>query len=106
MPLVPPTVEQFATYIGDPDMTESGYADALATAIALVDQFVTSAFREVPQAVYSNEVLRTGHSVWKQSESVGGTNQQVMDFGQIPVRAPRDPMTGSYPVLRKYVLPF
>lgn len=105
MPNVMPTLQEFADYIGVP-LDEDGLANNLAVAGSLVDQFIVSAFREVPQSIYSNEVLRTAHAVYKQSETVGGS-QQVVTLGEVTTnRFSRDPLSASYPVLRKYVLPF
>lgn len=105
MTLEAPTVAEFAEYIGVPS-GEDQIEDNLQLAVVLVDAFIESAFREVPQEVYRNEILRTAHAVYKQSETVGGSQQIVSLESVTTTRFARDPLTASYPVLRKYVLPF
>lgn len=103
MPLVPPTVDDLAGYTGL-DSSEHGLENALAVAVALVDGFLVDAYREVPQPVYTNEVLRTAHAVYKQSETVSGSTQ-IVELGQVTTtRFNSDPLTASLPTLRKYVL--
>lgn len=103
--LVPPTLEAFATYTGL-NVDEPYLDKSLTVAIALVNDFLENAYREIPQSVYANEVLRTAHAVFKQKETtVGGSQQQIVELGQVTTtRFSRDPLTASYPVLRKYVL--
>lgn len=107
MALVPPTAEEFAAYTGlaidEPYLEES-----LTVATDLVDDFLADAYRDVPQSVYSNEVLRTAHAVFKQNETtVGGSYQQIVELGQVTTtRFNRDPLTASKPVLGRYVLPW
>jgi len=107
MALVPPTVEEFAAYTGlasdEPYLEES-----LTVAIDLVDDYLADAYRDVPQSVYSNEVLRTAHAVFKQNETTaGGSLQQIVELGQVTTtRYDRDPLTASKPTLRRFTLPW
>lgn len=105
MSLVPPNTETFAAYM-NVDESEPYIEEALEVATALVDDYISNAYRDVPQSVYSNEVLRTAHAVYKQNETVSGS-QQVVELGQVTTtRFNRDPLTASYPTLRRYVLPW
>lgn len=100
-----PTVEDFAEYVGI-DADEPRLQDVVDTACVLLEDFLSGAFREVPQEVFTNEALRTAHAVYKQSESVGGSTQ-VFELGMTTnTRTARDPLSSSYPTLRRYVLPF
>lgn len=104
MPYVEPTRQQFAEYL-NVDANNTAYLDeALAVALTLVKTFIGDT--AIPQAVYANEVLRTAHAVYKQNETTGGSQQVQTLESVITTRFAKDPMTASYPILSKWVVPF
>lgn len=103
MPYVAPTVEQLAEYLNT-GLDTPRLQDSLDVAIALVDDFL--GHTEIPQVIYTNEVLRTAHAVFKQSETTGGSQQVATLESVVTTRFAKDPLTAAYPVLTKWVVPF
>jgi len=100
---MPVTKAMLATRIG----TSVDKVDhAFDLAVEKVDEALEGAFRRMPDHTYAECVLSVGYAVWDRSKSSAGSKQTTVMEGQIPVRAPRDPLASIRPLLVNYVLGF
>jgi len=106
--LAMPTPTELAEYIGASTSPESlqELTQPLAAAGQLVDDFVASAWRPVPQSVYTQAVLDTAQAVHKRRASDNSSGGLAAIDGGFTPAEPNDPIQKSVPVLRRYVLPF
>jgi hypothetical protein len=93
------TVAQFQEYVGT---SESGdfVNGCLTSAQQLVKSFVGAA--QVPTAVLDQAVLTTASELFHRRNAPFGASQFADGSGQA-VRAARDPMTSTYPLLQRFV---
>ena len=97
------TVEQLATYVGaSADRDSQELTRVLALAQALVEQALANPWREVPESVVDECVLRTGYSLFKQ----GGNTETGMfngaDGNAVPGVA-NDPLRKSWELIKRYI---
>ena len=85
--------------------TEGKLQSALEAAVVMVDDVLSSSFREVPEAVRDQIVLDTAHALFKRGDSLSGQAQYAFDGG-VPVFQSKDPLQKSWPLIRRYVMPF
>ena len=105
MTSVMPTLEAFASYINVDATDEPSLVGTLAIGGSLVDGFLESAYREVPQDVYTQVVLEVAQNVYKRREnSPSATTQFASVTGVETTSYDRDPMRSVMPILRRYVL--
>lgn len=106
--LTMPTREEFAEYINASSAEEyiGELTRPLAVAGQLVDDFIASAWRPVPETVYQQAVLDTAQAVYKRRASDNSSGGLDATPGGYAPTEPNDPLQKSVPVLRRYVLPF
>lgn len=102
---MPVTPNDLRNYVGlNPD-AEEDYESAFNLAVVLVDDVLADAYRPVPDAVRTQIILDTGYAIFKAKDSVSGS-QQIVTLDSVQTnRWARDPLTKSYPLIRRYVLP-
>lgn len=96
------TVAEFALYVGAD--TSDSIGESFDVAVTLVDDVLSSAYRAVPDDVRDRLVLEVGHALLKRKDSPGGSSQGVDFSSGMPVQGPRDPLSQSMPIIRRYVL--
>lgn len=102
---VAPTLAQVNAYLGTDDRDDPAHVEhALSVAVELVDDFISSAIKEVPDSVYQEAVMTTAKNVWSRRNNIGGGSGPTGEYGPVPQA--NDPMQKSYQMLRRYVLPF
>lgn len=102
MPLTP---NDLRNYVGlNPDAADD-YESAFNLAVVLVDDVLEQAYRPVPELVRDQIILDTGHAIFKAKDSVSGSQQITTLESTQTTRWARDPLTKSYPLIRRYVLP-
>ena len=93
------TVEQFQAYVGTSE-TGDFITGCLVSAQQLVKNFIGAA--TVPTAVLDQAVLTTASELFHRRNAPFGQSQFSDGSGQA-VRAARDPMTSTYPILQRFV---
>lgn len=104
------TPEVFASYLG----VSADYEDydgprverAIASSYALLDALLAgcSPLRPVPGAIYEQAALEAAQAIYKRQDTTSGTDPSVVyQGGGAPTRAPRDPLTLVYPLVRRYI---
>lgn len=108
MTLVMPTLGVLSSFTNVTDPTDQpSLQSALVLAGSLVNDFLESAYREVPQDVYTQVVLEVAQNVYKRREnSPSATTQFASVTGVETTSYDRDPMRSVMPILRRYVLPY
>ncbi|MGD7734132.1 hypothetical protein ACQCX5_14410 [Propionibacteriaceae bacterium G57] len=96
------TAETLATYIGttpgDPHV-----APALAEAQAILNDVLATPWRPIPADVLDQVTHEVAHEIYRRRDSPSGASQ-FAEFGTgQAVRAPRDPLAQSWPIIRRYV---
>lgn len=99
-----PTAEQVAGAIGA--NTGDKVNRALASAIAEVDQALERRWRTPSGAEYRDMIIEVANEEYRRLDSPSGSSQYAEFTTGQPVRAPRDPLTQTWPKLRRYVAPF
>lgn len=101
------TAADLAAFIGTSDQDTPMVEAALAAATVIVDDVFEQAYREVPEVVRDRVVTEVGAEMYRRKDSPSGSSQYAQyDGGAAPVRAPRDPLTAVWPIIRPYVLAF
>lgn len=75
---------------------------AWGTAVALLDFELIHQFRPIEADVLDGLRLEVGQEAYKRLDAPAGGSQFVSMDGAAQVRAPRDPLNRSYPVLDMY----
>lgn len=97
----PITDEEFASYIGADQVEEFSYALDAATAYVQSVTNQCNPLRPIPAAIYKAVVLEVALEWTRRKDQ--GTVQQAGFEQQFPVRSPRDPLTYSFPILKRYL---
>lgn len=99
------TVESLAQRCGAalPNKT-SEVTHALSVATTLLTEALVGAFREMPEPVRDECILSIGYAVYDRAKSSDGARSGTTMEGQVPVRAPRDPLASVRSILVNYVL--
>lgn len=107
MPTVPQTTltpETLRERLGGGSGLTVDYATRLLQeASGLVEDALTEAFRDVPVWAVDLCVERTARGLRDGAKAATGTGQ-VGVGDAVPLRSPADPLTSSYPILRRYVV--
>lgn len=96
------TAVDLQKYVGDTHLRDTDFAQAcLDQATELVDTYVGDA--EIPDAILERAYLEVGSELFHRKNSPSGVQAQYADLGTQAPRLARDPMTGTYPLLARYV---
>jgi hypothetical protein len=91
-------------YVGAPE-SDATYVEACyEEATELVTAFVGSSepVIAIPDNVLERAILETGSELYHRRQAPNGISQFASLDGT-PIRIARDPMTGAYPILQRYV---
>lgn len=102
------TAEDLAEFVkGDYTAETDAFDRAWAGSLALLQDTLSSAWRACPDDVLINLYLEVGSELYKRQDSPTGSSPYAEFEGSGgPIRSPRDPLTQSWPILRRYVLGF
>lgn len=94
------TAADLTAYIGAPAEDDAFVASCFAEATKLVTDYVAGA--TVPAEVLEGEIREVGSRLYARRAAPMGVSQFITPEGNA-VRIARDPLEGSYPILRRYV---
>ena len=94
------SVEDLRAYINAPAGDEEFLAQCLETAADLISEYLDGAY--VPEAVVKQAGLIAAGDIYQRRSSPQGLSQFATADGT-PVRVPKDPLNGTYPLLQQYV---
>jgi hypothetical protein len=97
------TVDDLRDYVGASTSDEDFLQTCLATAMELVDGYITSASASVPANVLDNAYLQVGSEMYHRRFAPSGITQ-FASFDGSPLRMARDPLASTYPLLQRFVL--
>jgi hypothetical protein len=89
------------TYVGASQADAEFAATCYGTAVALVDDLIGTA--TVPEDVKGRCYLEAGSELFHRRQAPNGITQFATPEGASPVRIARDPLTGVYPLLTRYL---
>lgn len=92
--------ERLATYVGASGADESLLRDAWDQAEVMVTDYIGAV--TVPPKILDLAIIQTGSELFARRSAPSGIAQYATG-DMNPVRLARDPMTGTYPMLRRYV---
>lgn len=96
------TVTDLSAYVGDARGHSAAFVEAcLDQAVVLVDTYVAGA--PVPAGVLDRAYLEVGSELFHRKNAPSGIQAQYSDTMAVAPRLARDPMTGTYPLLARYV---
>lgn len=99
------TTERFMDYIGcDPNTDTADATSTLEVAVVMVNNYVGT--NVVPAEVVDLAVLRVGSALWSAEHVPTRSTDNFYETNEAPAPTNRDPMTGAYVLLRKWVLPW
>lgn len=100
------TSADLAEWIGTDD--DLALARDLDVAQALVDAALVTATKPVDPTLLDRLYCEVGQAVYDRRKATSSNQGSSMSLeGQVPVRAPRDPLAGVWPILRRLgVRPF
>lgn len=114
------TAAELAEYVGSPNPEEPALDDALATADALVSEYIYAhedyyLYKEpapveihptsgVPQAVKDRAVLEVAAELYHRKNTKNGIAQFAVPDMASPIRIARDPMVAAYPILNRFLM--
>lgn len=101
------TPTDLATRLGRSGTTspDAEVQHCLDVAVALLTDATEAAFREIPEAVCNDMVIRVARSVWENAKRQHGGVATTQLGGETAVRTPRDPLAVVKPYLARYVVP-
>lgn len=92
--------ERLGRYVGDTD--EAFLQDCVDQATVLVEGYLGSKLGKVHGPVLDLAIIQTGSELHARKNAPSGV-AQFATGSENPVRLARDPMTSTYPLLRRYV---
>lgn len=92
--------EALRAYVGAGSVDDEFVRECWERAVTLVNQFVGAA--TVPDEILSLACVHTGSELYARKDAPSGI-QGWSDGTMNPVRLARDPMSGAYPLLRRFV---
>lgn len=92
--------ERLKRYVNASEVDDELVRESWNQAKALVDTFVGQA--DVPAPILDLAYVQTGSELFARRSAPSGVSQFATG-GENPVRLARDPMTGTYPLLRRFV---
>lgn len=90
-----------AAYVGSDD--QDALERALATADALVDNYINTSIGGVPEEVRDEAALKVASELFHAKNAPNGISQFAA-FDGAPVRVARDPMVAAYPLLNRFLV--
>lgn len=101
VPVTTVTTADLAPRLGNPG--EAEVARILAEAKVIVSDIFAAAWRDVPVEIVDECVYRVARAIKDASKASTGAGQVTATDAQ-PLRSPADPLTSSYPLVRRYVV--
>lgn len=98
------TVEFLISLVGADPASHDEVQDCLDEAEDLVNHYIGSSV--VPDTVYNLAVKRVFVALWTQDHMRTAANESFYETEQAVAPINRDPMTGAYIILKKWVLPW
>lgn len=102
VPATTVTAQQLGDRLGTKDQTEAKRLLDLAS--KMVADTLAHAWRDVPVDVVNELVYRVGRALKDSAKTNSGGAGQVTVTDATTLRAPADPLTSSYPIIRRYVV--
>lgn len=93
--------ETLRNYIGALPQDDEFIGQCLDAAELLINSYIGSA--NVPQDIRERCYLETGSELYHRRQAPLGISQ-FATFDAAPIRIARDPLTGVYPILNRYVI--
>ena len=94
------SVNELRTYINAPAGDDEFLGQCLETAADLISEYLDGAY--VPEAVIKQAGLIAAGDIYQRRSSPQGLSQFATQDG-MPIRVPKDPLNGTYPLLQQYV---
>ncbi len=97
------TVEDLRAYVNASASDTDFLDECLTAATALVNAYTDGVSEEIPATIYDIAYTQVASELFHRRNAPNGVTQYAA-FDGTPVRAARDPMTSTYPILNKFVL--
>lgn len=98
------TVEFLIGLVGADPSSHDEVQDCLEESEALVDEYVGTSV--VPDTIYNLAVKRVFVALWTQDHMRTASSESFYETDQAVAPINRDPMTGAYIILKKWILPW
>jgi hypothetical protein len=93
---------ELKAYVGAPDMDDAFVESCYDDAVAIVEDAIGTS--DVPTQVRQRCYLEAGSELYHRRNAPNGVQQlATFEGGNSAIRIARDPLTGVYPLIRRYI---